>query len=655
MKIFQEKPYFSFMLDEKAAWELPYTVSKQQKDDVTLTTYSFQNGLVVHHTLHYYPDFGAYEWLNEWENTASTPTGILSHILDCDLTLPMEKEAPRKWEAYFPDPDKATKVYNPTGSNWDTLEFYCDIDHLRENGRPNHILVGETKHYSCTGGRSSQGLAPFFDITKNGQGYIMAIGWTGQWQCAISRAEESVTLRCGLEDTHFRLLPGEKLRTASVVLLPYQNGIEQGHNQWRRLVRQHFSLIGQSGRDEYGPLCANIWGGMSSASVLSRVEKIRENDFPFDYIWMDAGWYGIDVTPSPDEFEGHWGDYNGDWRISPLIHPNGLKDVSKAVHDSGKKFLLWFEMERAVPHAPAVAEHPDYFLRVEEKTAPALLDLGNEDAWNYCFSTLCALIEQCGIDGYRQDFNMDPLVFWRKHDTPDRQGVTEIKHIMGMYRLWDALLARFPHLLIDNCASGGRRIDIETLRRSIPLWRSDFQCPANSDVEALQCHEQGFGFWMPYSGTSGGRLYDMYRMRSGYAPALATNFTYSERESFCDTPEKKAFVEHMLQEYKKVRPYLSEDMYSLTEISTAKDIWCAIQYDRPQKEDGLLRVFRRDRSPYETACFFLRGIKSECSYEFTDADGGSFAVDGKTLKEQGLRLTVATPRTAKLYFYRVIN
>ena len=113
-------------------------------------------------------------------------------------------------------------------------------------------------------------------------------------------------------------------------------------------------------------------------------------------------------------------------------------------------------------------EQPEYFLG-DGNPEPwnNLLDLGNEDAWKYIFGTLSGLIESIGIDCYRQDFNFAPLGYWRHNDAEDRRGIHEIKHINGLYRLWDALLGRFPHLIIDNCASGGRRIDIEMLRRSI--------------------------------------------------------------------------------------------------------------------------------------------------------------------------------------------
>ncbi len=51
--------------------------------------------------------------------------------------------------------------------------------------------------------------------------------------------------------------------------------------------------------------------------------------------------------------------------------------------------------------------------------------------------------------------------------------MTEIGHIEGLYKMWDDLLARHPGLRIDNCASGGRRLDIEMMSRSFAVWRTD--------------------------------------------------------------------------------------------------------------------------------------------------------------------------------------
>ena len=194
---------------------------------------------------------------------------------------------------------------------------------------------------------------------------------------------------------------------------------------------------------------------------------------------------------------------------------------------------------------------------------------------------------------------------------------------------------------------------METLRRSVPLWRSDAQCPADPIPEITQSHSMCHSAWMPYSGTGVGRVwFDTYRFRSAYAPALTTNFTFSEKNSFGDDPEAIEWLKQMCDEYVRVRRYLVEDVYPLTKPSTSDDVWAAIQYHDPKTNSGILQVFRREGSPYEEATFKLCGLDATKAYTFEDADGGSFEADGKTLTSDGLRLQIQSRRTAKLYFYK---
>lgn len=655
MDFLRNNKRFSAKLANRNIWDLEYKSQTAETGNTLTTTYYFESGLKITNIAKKYEKFGAYEWVNYIENTSDEPTDIISELWDCNCTLPLEHEDPKKWEAYFPDINTATKVFAPTGSTWTKDEFYCNADEFIEHCLVNHLYPDTTKSYTASGGRSSENNAPFFNVHKNGKGYIFAIGWTGQWACRIERSEDDITFKSKVEDTYFKMMPGESFRTSSVVIMPYEGDVVTSQNKWRRLVKEHFSIIGSEGRDEYGPLCTGVWGGMKTESVLERIEKIKSNNLPVEYIWMDAGWYGHDTMPTPDEFEGDWADHTGDWEVSPLIHPNGLRDVSKAIHDAGMKFILWFEPERVIKTTPIVKAHPEYFLsNYDENDKNYLLNLGDEDAWNYCYETVSGLIDELKLDCYRQDFNFSPLDYWRKNDETDRKGITEIKHINGMYKLWDSLLEKFPHLLIDNCASGGRRIDIETLRRSMPLWRSDYQCPANYDIEATQCHHMTYNTWMPYSGTGPGREYDGYRLRSAFGASFTTNYSFSERETFCDTEEKIEFLRKYIEEYIKVRPYFSEDYYPLTEFSDKSDTWCAVQFDRPSQNDGIVQIFKREKSPYQTACFMLGGIDENSQYLFTDIDGGEFTVSGKELIEKGLKIEITDKRVAKIYFYKVV-
>ncbi len=630
------------------------TVTTEVNGDTTTTVYMLEDGLKITNIRTKHGD--AYEWVNWFENTSDKPSLRLSEIKDCSIVLPMPHEEPVKVKATQPEFDEVTAVYAPKGSEWSFDEFTSFPDRKEENRYEGHLPPRQKKTFSSRGGRSSQGQAPFFNIHKDGKGYIFAIGWSGQWKCSIERETDNVFVTTQIKDANFHLLPGEKIRTSSIVIMPYEGTVTDGHNKWRRLVKKDFSLIGKEGRDQYGPLCASVWGGMKSSKVIERIELLNKHNVPYDYIWMDAGWYGGQTAPTPNEFEGDWHMHTGDWRVSPLIHPNGLKDVSKVIHDAGKKFLLWFEPERVKKKSPIVKEHPEYFIFPDwEGETNLLLNLGNPDAWQYCFDTVSKMIEDIGIDCFRVDYNFNPIDYWTIGEEEGRKGLNEIKYVNGFYKLWDALLEKFPHLLIDNCASGGRRIDIETLRRSIPLWRSDYQCPANPVTEGTQCHNLSFNNWMPYSGTGTGRDYDTYKVRSAYSTALNQGYAYSELENFGSDPEKVTWLRDILNEYLEVRPYMSEDFYPLTQVSDRTDTWSAMQFDRPEQNDGIVLAFRRDNSPYAIAQFVLGAIDENSKYRFTDADTKEERVIcGSELKNNGFTVAIPEKHSSKLYFYKKI-
>lgn len=653
METLKNNRRFSFLYDGKEITDADYSVSQTQEGNQLTTCYTFADGLKITNILTCHEEYNAYEWVNYLENTSNEPSKMISELWDCDITLPMLHEEPYKpiaWKDW-----DATVVYAPAGCCDSAYEFYFKVDDAKKPIQDSRLFCGQTKKYAPIHGKSSWMQAPFFNIHKGGMGYIVAVGWTGQWNCQLTRGAEDVTIQTKIQDTEFYMMPGERFRTSSVVIMPYECDVIDSQNKWRRLVKDKYSLIGKPGREEYAPLSCIYWGGAESHIILDGIQKIKENEIPYDYLWIDAGWYGIDNPPSPDDYEGSWGPTEGDWRVSPLIHPNGLKDVSEAIHEAGMKFLLWMEIEGASKeYAPICKEHPEYFLDIEKKYPN--LNLGDEKARNYIFELLSDKIVELGIDCFRQDANGPFYCTWRSNDREGRKGITEIKYINGLYALWDSLLERFPHLLIDNCASGGKRIDIETLRRSVPLWRSDSATAANYKLEGMQNQQLGYNAWMPYSGGGTGRvLNDVYRIRSAYSGSMATAYTIDSRVIFGKTQEEIDFVKKYCSEYLKVRPYFYEDFYPLTQMSDSTDVWCGSQFHRPKQNDGIVQLFRREDAPYETARFDLRAIEEDAIYCFTDADDdSSFTISGKELKEKGFVITLPQKRTAKIYFYKTV-
>ncbi len=341
----------------------------------------------------------------------------------------------------------------------------------------------------CLDGRSSDdgqswrrgGVMPTFDLEYDGATLICAVGWTGTWYARFIRTDEKdLQFMAGWDHVRFKLLPGETVRTPRIVLFHWDGPPEQARNAYRQFILKHHTpkIDGQIPA-EIVSTCS--WGkyrcgqDCTEENQKAWIDQQLAANYGLNTFWLDAGWYGEDKP---------WGLTVGDWTPTDKNWPNGLEPIGRYARDNGLGFVLWFEPERVAPGTFLWNEHPEWLLVPNEDQtrrrmrwlpqSEALLNLGIREAAEWFVETVTEIVQRCGVTVYRQDMNFPPDEFWSLADAPDRRGISEIRHIEGLYWMWDELLRRNPGLLIDNCASGGRRIDLEACRRSIPLWRNDW-------------------------------------------------------------------------------------------------------------------------------------------------------------------------------------
>ncbi|MEI6139539.1 MAG: alpha-galactosidase [Mariniphaga sp.] len=604
-------PPFSFVYGGKKSeafiknWKYATEKIKGAAPNVEETVYSYtdpQSNLVVKCNVILFNDFPAVEWTLHFYNGSFKNTPMLEKANVIDKSFTSE--------------EKFTFLLRQSkGSNAERNDFQPSDKRLE---------IGKNIYMTPSGGRSSDNTAfPFFNIgTSTNQGIIVAVGWTGKWFADVLQSDEkTVSLKSGMERMKLTLYPKEEIRTPKICLL-FWKGDDQmtGHNLFRQFVLNHhsrkingtFAEYPLSGSFDYGdPAPCGEYNCLTADYAIAIVNRCKQFKALPELFWLDAGWY---TGCGWDKKNGEWWQNVGNWSVDKERFPNGLKPVSDAVHAVGAKFMVWFEPERVRPGTELDKEHPEWLVKLPGNDN-FLFDLGNTKARLWLTDHISDMIKKEGIDYYRQDFNFDPMPYWEARNKPDRIGIPEIKHIEGLYAYWDSLLVRFPKLLIDNCASGGRRIDLETTSRSAPLWRTDYQY---GEPNGYQCHTYGLNFYLPIHGTA---IYktDSYTFRSGLGGTAVLNWEVTGRES-----EPIPAIQKRIQDYKELRPYFYGDYYPLTESrnNTSDNVWLAYQLNRTKQSDGIVIAFRRGGSSNETIKTRLHGLESDSVYELFYEDYG---------------------------------
>ncbi len=605
-------PPFSFELDgvpsEKfiKGWE--FSKSKQTAKEPNSICWQFswrerKSGLNVIATVTGYNDFGAVEWVLRFENGGSGNSGQITNVKSADFIL-KEKGS------------TAYQMRRCKGSDAEVDDFAIVEESLAE---------GKNVNLESMRGRSSDYVSlPFFNITASGAscGVVYSLGWSGDWKASFKGEKGQCRVEAGLKAADFYLKSGESVRTPMTSLLFWEgNGSMAGHNAFRRFVLAHHSR--KVGGKPWAPLLGGLdWGDPAPCNEytcltdeLARaiVRRYKRFDIMPDVFWLDAGWYS---TPEGNHFKG---DFNwpvvGNWEYDSERFPDGFVIMYNLMHSFGSEFMVWFEPERVVSGTNFAENHPEFMLSVPDDDY-YVFNLADEKAVKWLCAYIGDFIENNGIDHYRQDFNTGALAqVWAAKDEPRRRGITEMKYIEGLYTYWDYLESRFPGLQIDNCASGGRRLDLETVSRATPLWRTDYRY---DEPLGYQCHTYGLNMFLPLSCTG---LYetDFYNSRSSYSSANVMNF------NMLGAGQDVAQMQRVYKEVREIMPYFQKDYYPLSGFGdiTSSKIWVAYQLHDPANGSGYVVGFRRPDCTQKRYAVDLQALSPNGTYIVTDCNTGT--------------------------------
>jgi alpha-galactosidase len=629
-----QRPPFSFQYGGKASADLLQSWPKRtwiRKAGGSVTEIASiwtdpETGLEVRCTAKAYRDYPVVEWTVRFKNNGAGNTPVIRNIQGIDVQ--------------FESASAGGFVLHGNKGDWCVAESYEPWQKPLEQD--------SAVYFAPVGGRATNGPGgwPYFNLQMPGGGVMLAVGWPGQWAASFTRHGVSgVHVTAGQEVTNLSLKPGEVIRSPLIALHFWKGtDVVRSQNLWRRWMTEH-NLPRTADNKPPVPMYIFCSGAfypglnVSEASERQFIDTLVKQNIKVDYWWMDAGWYPC---------KGQWWN-TGTWEVDATRFPDGIKAVSDYAHSKDMKLILWMEPERVGDQASWLAvNHPEWLL------GGTLLNMGNPDALAWVTGHVDSLITEQGIDLYRQDYNIDPLNYWRANDPADRQGITENLYVQGYLAYWDELRRRHPGMLIDACASGGRRNDLETMRRAVPLLRSDYQAFDGNLSLAIgnQGHTYGLSSWLPFYGQG---VYQNeghmdYYVKSHMSPSFG--ICLDVRKPGINWDEYRRLTE----QWQTVAGCMSGDYYPLTPYSLRPDKWIAWQFDRPAEGDGIIQAFRRDSCSEAAVTLRLCNLSPGAGYEITNPDReGHTVMQGKDLMEKGLPLEITDRPGAAIISYRKLR
>ena len=617
-----------------------------------------------------WPDFPVIEYTPYFENISDKDSGVISDVsvLDYEAEDLCSFGVQKLNTKEFFGNSRLVVRYN-LGSKAAGTDFLPQRRDIFSRPGCNKLEL------ECHASRCSTDYLPFFAIDNDAMnGINLAIGWTGAWKFSVEKKITSEVggtgrksrIRCGMKKAAFRMHPGERLMQPGILLyFREEKSIRDGQNEFRRFMIAHHAPRNSKGELIKPPICLAFWGGLETDKQLGRIKVAQQKQLPYEEVWIDAGWMGA-PGPCPHFLEGNayddgWARRVGSWNFNTWAHPNGLRPIADAAHKAGMRLLVWFEALRvhSASGSTVLKEHPEWLLGdwktfSDGKDVNFLLNIGIPEARQYLFDTISGIMEREGIDDYREDFNMETDYHWALGDEPDRIGVTEMKFVEGCYLYWEALRKRFPDMFIDNCASGGRRLDYKTASMAFPLCQSDFACYLPYEEECVQLENRYLDDWMPLHGTLNWGVDDPYHAFSGLGGGFGCKiWQFNGREPKPD---------HDYEMHRKIlqwglmlrNMHLEGNVYP--QGNAPEDDWTqwnGQQIHNPAKDCGMVMVFRRKQSTAADFRLNLSGLKPDDIYKVEFFSGESRQLTGRELAS--LEMHLDEPRSFQVLSYALLK
>lgn len=410
----------------------------------------------------------------------------------------------------------------------------------------------------------------------------LTYAWSGNWAYQLELdGRSSLSIAAGEHpDTAYRFLEaGESLSTPWLYLSHHCEGRGELSRRFHRWAKEQII----PGGEHHRKIVLNSWEAAYFDFDQDSLEQMIDSaaDTGIELFVLDDGWFGSDY-PRNSDTQGL-----GDWEVNTEKLPDSLDSIAAHCKDRGISFGLWIEPEMVNPKSRLYEEHPDWIIRAEAlkpsiERHQLILDLSREDVYRWVRDTVLSCIEALeGLSYIKWDCNREIQEFSGSYAAIDG-------YVENYYRILDELRSSYPDLVLQDCASGGGRVEYGALSRTHEFWASD-----NTDPLQRIFIQWGTGMFFPPSVTAAHVCSAKNHVTGRAVPMkfrcdVAMSCRFGIEMSLTDASEdSRKIIAKAVSEYKRIRHIITEgELYRLH--SPYGSHYASLVYILPDRSQALL-------------------------------------------------------------------
>ena len=338
-------------------------------------------------------------------------------------------------------------------------------------------------------------------VPQENYGHVLgaALCWSGNFEIRVAATDEKgFHFYAGIDPmaSEYVLSPKQTFTTPHLAYT-YSNegmgGVSRAFHRWARTCGMLHN--GNATRS----ILLNSWEGIyfdiTEEKILAMMNDIAS--FGGELFVMDDGWFGSKYQRNSDDAA------LGDWTVDTRKLPHGLDwliDQRPMTNDQRLKFGIWIEPEATNTLSELYEKHPNWVLQERGRElklgrggTQLVLDMTNPEVQDFVFSIVDNLLTKHPEISYiKWDANASIQNCGSTYLPRDKQSNLYIDYHLGLIKTLERIRAKYPNVVIQNCASGGGRANYGLMPYFDEFWVSD-----NNDALQRVYIQWGTSYFFP--------------------------------------------------------------------------------------------------------------------------------------------------------------